>query len=150
MASVTRRQSSFSNLPDINFLPFIWPTELIILDTSCSAGISNENMAIFFLVLLAAFIAIFKARALLPTAGLAAIIISWLGWKPDVRLSKSHKPDVIPVMLPLFLANVSKSPWAFDKTSWMLLNSLVLLFLDTFKIFFSALSNKSYTLILSL
>ena len=41
-----------------------------------------------------------KAKAVLPIAGLPAIIIKSLFWKPEVTLSKSIIPDGTPITPP--------------------------------------------------
>ena len=110
---------------------------------------SNEKIAIFFFVDLAAAAAIFNAKAVLPTAGRAAIIINCVSCKPSVTLSKSLKPVVKPVILPLFFTSISISSCVLTRTSCIFLNSVVLLVFPTSKISFSANSTASETSTLS-
>ncbi len=60
------------------------PAQHINLVTSCSAGISSENIATASSLLSDELKPIFKAKAVLPTEGLAARITKSPGWNPDV------------------------------------------------------------------
>ena len=78
-------------------------------------------------------------------AGRAAIIINSLGCSPVVSLSTSYQPVARPVTSPLCSDNLSRSACVFCKISLIDLNSLDFLFFTMFNIFFSELSNISFT-----
>ena len=73
------------------------------------------------------------------------MIMNSFGCRPVVNLSKSYHPVASPVISPLFSLNLSKSDCVFAKTSLIVRNSLDFLFLTIFIIFFSELSNISFT-----
>ena len=65
--------------------------------TSCSCPISRLKMADGVFSLIAAFAAMFSAKAVFPIEGRPAMITRSDLWKPDVILSRSTNPDGTPV-----------------------------------------------------
>ena len=98
------------------------------------------NIATVAFEFTAAFVARFKAHADLPTAGRAAIIINCPSCNPVVILSILSHPVDNPVISPSCVDNFSRFALAELTTSFIVLNSLVLLLLTTFNIFLSASS----------
>ena len=90
-----------------------------ILFTSSPAPISKEKKATGkgLLLFIAAFMAKFKQKAVLPTAGLAATTIKAFFCQPDVSLSNSWKPVGTPVTSSFLFFASSISFTVFTKTS---------------------------------
>ena len=82
-------QSLLSSFPVLSLEPSICATDANIRFTNCSAFISRLNNATALSVVLAIFVATFKANAVLPIAGRAAIIINSFSCSPLVNLSIS-------------------------------------------------------------
>ena len=93
---------------------------------------------------LATCVAKFRAKAVLPIAGLAAIIINSPGCSPVVILSSAYHPVPSPVISFLFSAKTSKLFSVLANISFIDLNSDDFLFLIIFNIFFSDSSNISF------
>ncbi|MCY1534014.1 hypothetical protein D9M68_693700 [compost metagenome] len=75
--------------------------------TNCTDDISNENTTTGFLKSTAAFLAQVSTKAVLPIAGLAAIITRSDFCQPPVMRSKSVKPEGTPVKPSVFVRNSS-------------------------------------------
>ncbi|MNC66864.1 hypothetical protein D3C75_1173120 [compost metagenome] len=97
---VSFSQSSFFMSPFRSALASMLPSAQIIRWTSWAAPISKEKMATVSLARTPIFWATFKAKAVLPTEGRAATIIRSERWKPEVILSRSIKPEGMPVAEP--------------------------------------------------
>jgi len=65
---------------------------------SWSEGISREKNATFLPCFVAAWLAMLRAKAVLPTDGRAASTMSAPGWSPSVFLSSVAMPVGTPVM----------------------------------------------------
>ena len=77
-----------------------------ILCAHCSFDISNENITTGTLALIATFVAIFRANADLPIAGLAANSINSVFFNPDNNSSKSGYPVDVPLIFASFADNL--------------------------------------------
>ena len=91
-------QSLSSNFPVLILLLSTIVSLDRILFTICSFDISKLNIATGTFAFVAAFAAIFSAKADFPIDGLAAINIKSELWNPAVLLSKSTNPLGTPVI----------------------------------------------------
>ena len=113
--------------------------------TSCSFDISRLNTATDASPFKAAFWTRFKENAVLPMAGLAANSIKSVLCKPLIFLFKSAKPVVIPVTSLLSVHSFSIISNVSCKTTFIGWISSPDFSWDISNIFFSALSNISWT-----
>ena len=107
IASFDQSSSLISPFATFSLSTIAW--EHRILFAHCSFDISKLNTTTGVFALTAAYVAIFKANAVLPIAGLAAISTKSDLWNPAVLLSKSINPDATPVMCCFWLYNCSNS-----------------------------------------
>ncbi len=110
---------------------------------SSPSDISSENSATAFFASSAAFSAKFAISADLPIEGRAARMIRLPGWKPPVIVSRSSKPEDVPVIALPSRERRSSLSSSEESRSWIARKSLRLSSCATSRIARSARSTSS-------
>ncbi len=142
-ASMIFAQRDAGTLPLRRSSPLIDAWDAMKRCASSDSDISSENSATAFSASSAAFSAKLAISADFPIDGLAARMTRLPGWKPPVTLSRSSKPDGVPVIaLPSWESFSSLSSSA-KRTSLTARKSLRLSSWATSRIERSAMSTSS-------